>query len=106
MLLGMIRPNTGTATVLQTGCAWQPGAVGQVGYLVESPHAYPELTVVENLEVAAACTPALSQRRLGRSLTPGAQPYANRRAATCHRAMPSAGPGQGPAARPAPDFIG
>ena len=58
MLLGMIRPTRGVARVLGTrvrpGCRepWQA-----VGYLVEIPHAYPELTVYENLEVARRLHP-------------------------------------------------
>jgi ABC-2 type transport system ATP-binding protein len=58
MLLGMIKPTHGTATVLgkrvQIG-SHEPWA--QVGYLVEMPHAYPELTVSENLEVARRLHP-------------------------------------------------
>jgi ABC-2 type transport system ATP-binding protein len=52
MMLGMIRPTGGSARLLDT-----PVAPGQrvlwarVGYLVETPAAYPELTVRENLEV-------------------------------------------------------
>jgi len=84
MLLGMIKPTSGAAQVLQTRIrlgSREPWA--SVGYLVETPHAYPELTVYENLEVA-------------RRLHPGTQPkaidqiierldlgeYANRRAGT------------------------
>ena len=65
MLLGMIRPTSGYARVLQTRVRlgsrepWR-----SVGYLVEIPHAYPELTVYENLEVA---------RRL--QTLPGQLPY-------------------------------
>ncbi|MEV6236703.1 ABC transporter ATP-binding protein [Lentzea sp. NPDC051838] len=54
MLLGMVRPTSGSVTVL--GAAVRPGAHAmwsRVGYLVETPAAYPELTVVENLMVAA-----------------------------------------------------
>ena len=53
MLLGMIRPTAGSATIFGTRVErgvhdlWS-----QVGYLVETPTAYPELTVRENLEVA------------------------------------------------------
>src|SRR5512135_1504908 len=53
MLLGMIKPTTGYAKVLQTRVRignrepWDA-----VGYLVEIPHCYPELTVYENLEAA------------------------------------------------------
>jgi ABC-2 type transport system ATP-binding protein len=53
MLLGLIRPSTGCARI----CGEPVGAGGRgpwarVGALVETPHAYPELTVWENLEVA------------------------------------------------------
>jgi ABC-2 type transport system ATP-binding protein len=53
MLLGMIRPTAGHADLL--GVRVAPGATDlwrRVGHLVESATAYPELTVVENLEVA------------------------------------------------------
>ena len=52
-LLGMIRPSEGNVKVLRQELG--PGGRGpwaQVGYLVESPSAYPELSVRENLEVA------------------------------------------------------
>ncbi len=53
MLLGMIRPTAGRAVVLgeRVGPHGQ-GPWSRVGHLVESPAAYPELTVRENLEVA------------------------------------------------------
>jgi len=52
-LLGMIRPSEGNVKVL--GQALGQGGRGpwaQVGHLVESPSAYPELSVRENLDVA------------------------------------------------------
>jgi len=52
-LLGMIRPSAGVVKVL--GQAVGPNGGGpwaQVGHLVESPSAYPELSVKENLEIA------------------------------------------------------
>ena len=58
MLLGMIKPTTGYARVLQQRVrlgSRQPWA--SVGYMVEDPHAYPELTVYENLEVARRLHP-------------------------------------------------
>ncbi len=58
MLLGMIKPTTGSARVLQTRVrlgSREPWA--SVGYLVEIPHAYPELTVYENLEAARRLHP-------------------------------------------------
>jgi ABC-2 type transport system ATP-binding protein len=58
MLLGMIRPSSGYATVLQTRVrlgAKEPWE--SVGYLVEIPRSYPELTVWENLEAARRLHP-------------------------------------------------
>ena len=52
-LLGMIRPSAGNVKVL--GQALGPDGRGpwaQVGHLVESPSAYPELSVRENLDIA------------------------------------------------------
>lgn len=52
MLLGMIHPASGAAYLC--GEEVQPGKTGiwkNVGYLVESPSAYPELSVRENLEL-------------------------------------------------------
>jgi ABC-2 type transport system ATP-binding protein len=52
-LLGMIRPSEGTVRVL--GQALGPNGSGpwsKVGHLVESPSAYPELSVRENLDIA------------------------------------------------------
>ncbi len=52
-LLGMIRPSAGEVQVLgQTVGPNGRGPWGRVGYMVESPAAYPELTVRENLEIA------------------------------------------------------
>jgi ABC-2 type transport system ATP-binding protein len=52
-LLGMIRPSEGNVKVL--GQALGQGGRGpwaRVGHLVESPSAYPELTIRENLDIA------------------------------------------------------
>lgn len=53
MVLGMIRPSTGTVQVLEqvVGHGGQ-GPWWKVGHMVEAPSAYPELTVRENLEMA------------------------------------------------------
>jgi len=53
LLLGMVRPNTGSVHVL--GQPVGPNGRGpwrRVGHLVENPSAYPELSVRENLEIA------------------------------------------------------
>ena len=52
MLLGMIRPTAGSAEILGTPVRVDDRALwSRVGYLVETPHAYPELSVRDNLEV-------------------------------------------------------
>jgi len=84
MLLGMIKPTSGYAKVFQTKVRigsrepWE-----SVGYLVEDPHAYPELSVYENLEVARRLhpgTPPEAVRQIIEHLGLGA--YADRRAGT------------------------
>ena len=51
MLLGLVRPTAGRLEV--SGRSVTDRSVwAQVGYLVETPSAYPDLTVLENLEVA------------------------------------------------------
>ena len=83
-LLGMIRPSEGNVRVLDQAVG--PNGRGpwrRVGYLVERPSAYPELTVDENLDIA---------RRLHHRSDPGATaravellglgPYASRKAGT------------------------
>ena len=82
MLLGMIRPTSGSAAVLgQPVRAEAPELWGRVGHLVETATAYPELTVRENLDVArrlvgvrdgAIVTRAIDRLGLG--------PYRDRRA--------------------------
>ncbi len=65
MLLGMIRPTTGIANVLGRRVSLgsrEPW--GQVGYLVETPRAYPELSVRENLEAARKLHPGTSVQRV------------------------------------------
>jgi ABC-2 type transport system ATP-binding protein len=52
MLLGMINPTSGSASL--NGKKVNAGSYGlweNVGYLVETPYSYPELTVRENLEI-------------------------------------------------------
>lgn len=81
MLLGMIKPTTGTARVLQTRVrvgSREPWA--GVGYMVEDPHAYPELTVYENLEVARRLHPGTPPEAVGQTIERmGLAAYAYRR---------------------------
>jgi ABC-2 type transport system ATP-binding protein len=82
MLLGMIKPTTGYARELQTRVRrgsrepWE-----SVGYLVEDPHAYPELTVYENLEVARRLHPGTPRGAVGQIIERlDLAAYADRRA--------------------------
>jgi ABC-2 type transport system ATP-binding protein len=66
LLLGMVKPTSGYANVLQRRV--QPGSSqpwADVGYLVEEPRAYPELTVYENLEVARRLHPGVPTSAIG-----------------------------------------
>jgi ABC-2 type transport system ATP-binding protein len=82
MLLGMIKPTTGYATVLQTRiCQGASKPWKDVGYLVETPHAYPELTVVENLEVIRRLHPGTPVSAVNETIERlGLAEYADRRA--------------------------
>ncbi len=52
MLLGLIRPSAGKISILGASLGEdREGVLSRVGYLVESPTAYPNLTVRENLEI-------------------------------------------------------
>lgn len=84
MLLGMIKPSSGYARVLLTRVRvgetepWKP-----VGYMVEDPHAYPELTVYENLEVARRLHPGTPIKAVGNIIERlSLAEYADRRAGT------------------------
>ncbi len=81
MLLGMIRPTAGSATVLHTRV--RPGSREpwrEVGYLVETPRSYPELSVYENLEVARRLHPGTPQKAIGQIIERmGLGAYAARR---------------------------
>jgi len=81
MLLGMIKPTSGTAQVLRTRVrlgSREPWV--SVGYMVETPHAYPELTVSENLEVARRLHPGTPPIAVGKIIERlGLAEYANRR---------------------------
>lgn len=84
MLLGMIKPTSGTASVLRTRIrlgSRVPWA--SVGYLVEAPRAYPELSVYENLEVSRRLHPGTPPAAIDRTIgLLGLSPYAGRRAGT------------------------
>lgn len=83
-LLGMVRPTEGSIRVLDQAVGPNGrGPWARVGHLVESPSAYPELTVSENLEIArrlqgipgaGATTHIIEQL--------GLAPYADRKAGT------------------------
>jgi len=82
MLLGMIKPSLGSATVLGKRVrlgSWEPWA--GVGYLVETPHAYPELSVRENLEAARRLHPGTEKKAVSQIIERlGLGAYAERRA--------------------------
>jgi ABC-2 type transport system ATP-binding protein len=82
MLLGMIKPTNGYAQVLNTRVRLaSPEPWAAVGYLVEIPHAYPELTVTENLEVARRLHPGVKPAAVTQAIERlGLAAYANRRA--------------------------
>ncbi len=82
MLLGMIKPTAGIATVLGVRVhlgSRQPWAA--VGYMVETPRAYGELTVYENLEVARRLHPGVKPQAIDHVIERlRLAAYANRRA--------------------------
>ena len=84
MLLGMVRPTAGEARVLGKvigGRGKKPWE--SVGYLVETPHAYPELTVRENLETARRLRPGVPKQAVASIIERlGLSTYADRRAGT------------------------
>ena len=51
MLLGLVRPTSGTATVLGSGVENPASYLGRVGALIEAPAFWPGLTGIQNLEV-------------------------------------------------------
>ncbi len=79
MLLGMVRPDAGRVSLFGVDVADAPASTWvEVGHMIESPFAYPELTVIENLtaagrlhgiprrHVAAATADAIARFALGR----------------------------------------
>lgn len=51
MLLGMIKPDTGSIALFEKQLTPQFNRWNDIGYLVETPYAYPNLSVIENLQV-------------------------------------------------------
>ena len=84
MLLGMIQPTSGAATLLGKRVYADAHELwAQVGYLVETPHAYPELTVRENLEVFRRLRGLRDPNAVERIIERlGLSAYADRRAGT------------------------
>ncbi len=84
MLLGMIQPTSGYVSI--QGAGVQPGQTsiwGRVGYMVETPHAYPDLTVRENLEIARRWRKVKDAGAINKIISQlGLEPYADRRART------------------------
>ncbi|MEQ0565209.1 ABC transporter ATP-binding protein [Amycolatopsis sp. NEAU-NG30] len=84
MLLGLIRPTRGQVTLF--GEPVGPGrntVWARIGYLVETPSAYPELTVSENLQVLARLRGLREEKAVSDVIARlGLQPHAHRRAQT------------------------
>ena len=82
MLLGMIKPSAGSVSLF--GTKVQPGQRSiwqRVGYMVEIPHAYPDLTVRENLEIFRRLRQLKDADAVEKIIEEmGLTPYANRRA--------------------------
>jgi len=82
MLLGMIKPTGGQATVLGervSGGRNQPW--NSVGYLVETANAYPDLTVRQNLEMMRRLRPGVAPSAIDRAIEVlGLTQYGDRRA--------------------------
>ena len=83
-LLGMVHPSEGFVKVLDQAVGPNGrGPWARVGHLVESPSAYPELTVRENLEVARRLQAFPDGSATSRVIDQlGLAPYADRKAGT------------------------
>ena len=82
LLLGMIRPQKGSVKVLgQAVGPYGRGPWARVGHLVETPSAYPDLSVGENLEVARRMQGIADKAATSRVIERlGLAPYADRKA--------------------------
>ena len=82
MLLGMIKPSSGE--VYLNGIRIKPGRKliwEHTGYMVEAPHAYPDLTVRENLEIIRRWRKIKEAGAVDKIMVQlGLTPYADRRA--------------------------
>lgn len=83
-LLGMIRPSAGNVKVLgQAVGPYGRGPWAKVGHLVESPSAYPEVSVRENLEIARHLQGIQNPKVVDEVVERlGIAPYADRKAGT------------------------
>jgi ABC-2 type transport system ATP-binding protein len=83
-LLGMIRPSAGNVKVLEQAVGPHGrGPWARVGHMVESPSAYPELTVRENLEIARRLQNVSDKKATERAIERlGIASYADRKAGT------------------------
>jgi ABC-2 type transport system ATP-binding protein len=84
MLLGLVKPTAGEAIVLGTRIqAGRRQPWSSVGYLMETPRAYPELTVRENIEVMRRLRPGTPPQAVDQAIDLlGLAPYAGRRSGT------------------------
>ena len=82
MLLGMVKPTSGEARVLGTRIrVGERKPWASVGYLVETPNAYPELSARENLEAIRRLRPGTEPQAVARVIERlGLSTYADRRA--------------------------
>ncbi|MCA9984352.1 MAG: ABC transporter ATP-binding protein [Anaerolineales bacterium] len=82
MLLGMIRPTAGGATILGRPVSRGDRTLwASVGYLVETADAYPELTTRQNLEMMRRLRPGVAPEAVDRVIDQlGLGEYADRRA--------------------------
>src|ERR1051325_793686 len=83
-LLGMIRPSQGNVKVLDQAVGPNGrGPWSRVGHLVESPSAYPELTVRENLEITRRMQNVTNSNATSQVIERlGLSSYADRKAGT------------------------
>jgi len=84
LLLGLVRPTSGEAHGLGTRIhVGEKKPWDSVGYMVETPDAYPQLSVRENLEAMRRLRPGTEPRAVERAIERlGLSEYADRRAGT------------------------